>query len=171
MSTSTPTYEGMPGLIAPVRSTAQSEPAREIDKMREVIREHLLGSFVMRNPAERVLSELEEVWSEASHEGWNGYGAAPLHPCAYVFAKMFLNALPSTAPLPDVSADADGEVALDWIFGERKALTVSIGPTGRCTFAWMLGQRTYRGTDWIDDEIPEPIVSALRRLARATTAK
>jgi hypothetical protein len=84
---------------------------------------------------------------------------------------MFLNALPSTAPLPEVSADTDGEVALDWIFGERKALTVSIGRTGRCTYAWMLGQRTNRGTDWIDDEIPAQIVIALGQLVRATTAQ
>ena len=69
------------------------------------------------------------------------------------------------SPKIQSSADADGEIALDWIFGERKALTVSIGPTGRCTFAWMLGQRTYLGIDWIDDEIPETIVSALGQLA------
>jgi hypothetical protein len=82
-----------------------------------------------------------------------------------------MNALPTSAPLPEVSADTEGEVALDWIFGERKALTVSIGPTGRCTFAWVLGQRTNRGTDWIDDGIPEAIVFALGQLARAATAQ
>jgi hypothetical protein len=70
-----------------------------------------------------------------------------------------------------VSADAEGEVALDWVFGERKALTVSIGPTGRCTFAWMLGQKTNQGTDWIDNEIPEEIMSALGKLVRDAAAK
>jgi hypothetical protein len=171
MTTLEATFEGMSGLIAPARSTAQSEPAKEIAKLRERIREHLLASYVMSSPAEKVIAELEDVRAEASHDGWDGYDARPLDPNAYGFAKMFLNALPSTVPLPELSADTDGEVAFNWVFGDRKALTVTVGPTGRCTFAWMLGQRTYRGTDWIDDEIPEEIVSALGKLVRDKAAK
>lgn len=171
MTTMEATFEGMPGLIAPARSTAQSDSAKELERMLEMIREHRLESYVMRNPAERVLTELDDVRSEASNEGWDGYGARPLNPVSYDFAIRFLNALPASAPIPEVSADVDGEVVLDWIFGERKALTMSIGPTGRCTFAWMLGQSTSRGTDWIDDEIPAQITFALGQLARATTTK
>jgi len=162
---------GMPGLIAPARSTAQSLPAKKIEEMREVIREHLLASYVMRNPAEQVLTELDAVRSEASREGWDGYGARPLDPASYDFAIRFLNGLPTTAPLPEVSADSDGEVALDWVFAERKAMTVSIGPTGRCTYAWMLGQSTIRGTDWIEDEIPASIIFALGQLVRDSPAR
>jgi hypothetical protein len=171
MTTSEATFEGMPGLIAPARSTAQSEPAKKIEEILEELRGHLLTSYVMRSPAERVITELEEVRAEASHDGWDGYGARPLDPNAYGFAKVFLNALPSTVPLPELSADTDGEVALDWVFGKRKALTVSISPAGRCSFAWVHGQRTYRGTDWIQDEIPEEILSALGKLVRDKAAK
>jgi hypothetical protein len=171
MSAFATTFEGISGLFAPVRSTAQSDSAKILDKLQKEVREHILNSYVMSSQADKVISELDEVRAEASREGWDGYGARPLDHGAYVFGKMFLNALPSTAPLPEVSADTDGEVALDWIFGERKALTVSIGRTGRCTYAWMLGQRTNRGTDWIDDEIPAQIVIALGQLVRATTAQ
>ncbi|MGA9071994.1 MAG: hypothetical protein WB424_17155 [Terracidiphilus sp.] len=171
MSTMVATFDGMPGLIAPARSTAQSSPAKQIEFMRENIRGELLQSYVMSNAIEKVLAELNEVRAEASCTGWDGYGAHPLNPAAYDFAKRFFNAFPSSTPLPEISADTDGEVALDWIFGERRALTVSIGPTGRCTFAWMLGQKTNRGTDWIDDGIPEAIVFALGQLVRAATPK
>jgi hypothetical protein len=170
MTTMEATFEGVSGLIAPVRSTAQSDPAKELDRMRERIREHLLTSYVISNATERVLTELKEVRLEASLEGWDGYGARPLDPASYDFAVRFLNALPTTAPLPEVSADNEGEVTLDWIFGQRKALTVSIGRTGRCTYAWMFGQSTNRGTDWIDDEIPASIIFALGQLARSTVA-
>jgi hypothetical protein len=114
---------------------------------------------------QKVLNELDEVRSEASSEGWDGYGARPINPDSYDFAARFLKALPASAPLPEVGADNEGEVSLDWLFGERKALTVAIGPTGRCTFAWMNGKSTSRGTDWIKDEIPAPIVFALGHLA------
>ncbi len=146
MTTMEATFEGMPGLIAPSRSTAQSDSAKKLERMLEMIREHRLDSYVMRNPAEQVLNELDEVRSEASCEGWDGYGARPLAPASYAFAIRFLNSLPAAVPIPEVSADTDGEVSLDWIFGNRRALTVSVGPTGRCTYAWMLGQTTHRGT-------------------------
>lgn len=157
----------MPGLMRPLRSTGQSEPARQILSMQEKIRRHLLESYVIAAPTEQVSARLEELWSEASHTGWDGYGAEPVDPLAYIYARFFVNALPSIAPIPEVSADSDGEVALDWVFGNRKALTVSIGPTGRCTFAWMNGQSTYRGTEWMEDEIPASIVFALAQLARS----
>jgi len=154
------------GLISPTRSTAMSEAATRLDAMCEDVRMHLLESFTMRDAAERTLEELEQVQAEASKEGWNGYGAKAVDPDAYRQAKLFLVALPTTAPSPEISADPDGDIAFDWIFGPQKALSVSIGPTGRCTFAWMLGKSTYRGTVWLDDDgIPASIVHALGRLA------
>lgn len=171
MTTTLAPLGSVAGLIAPSKSTAQSEPAKSLSRMREDIRHHLLASYVIGNATGQVLDRLEELRLEASREGWDGYGAKPLNPLAYVFARFFLNALPTTAPIPEVSADSDGEVALDWVFGERMALTVSIGPTGRCTFAWIIGQSTYRGTDWIEDEIPASIVFALGQLARTSNSK
>jgi hypothetical protein len=162
-------FGGMTGMIAPSYSTAQSAPAKEILKMQEETRDHLLESYAISGAAEKVFSALKEVRAEASEEGWDGYGAAPLNPLAYYFAHVFLNALPTTAPAPEVAADPDGEIAFDWLFGERKALSVSIGPTGRCTFAWMLGLSTHRGTEWIEDEIPASIVFALGQLARSAS--
>lgn len=164
MSTMTATLGRMPGLMRPVRSTGQSEPAKRISNMQEEIRKHLLTSYVIAAPTELASARLEEVWLEASQGGWDGYGAKSIDPFAYMYARFFVNALPNTAPIPEVSADSDGEVALDWFFGHRKALTVSIGSTGRCTFAWMNGQSTNRGTDWMEDDIPASILFALDQL-------
>jgi hypothetical protein len=135
--------------------------------MQEKIREHLLTSYTMRDARERLLNDLESLRIESSRQGWDGYGAEPLSIDAYDFAKTFIKALPTMSPVPELNADPDGEVSLDWTFGKRRALTVSIGPTGRCTFAWVNGQRSNRGTDWIEDEIPASIVFALRQLAPA----
>jgi hypothetical protein len=155
------------GLITPTRSTARSESAEVLTHIREEIRRHLLESYTVRHVAESALNELDAIREEARFEGWNGYGAKPLDPEAYQYARLFLEGLPTTAPVPEIGADADGDVALDWLFGPRKALTISIGPSGRCTFAWMRGMRTYRGTEWLDDDgIPAPIAVALSQLAR-----
>ena len=153
------------GLIVPNRSTATSESAQWLEKIYRDIRRHLLGSYTVRGAAEQSLDDLEEVRSEADKFGWNGYGALPLHPDAYENAKLFLEAMPTLAPLPEISADPDGDVALDWVFGPKKALSVSIAANGRCSFAWMRGQRTYRGTEWLDYGVPDKIAQALWELA------
>jgi hypothetical protein len=167
MSTMQATIGPIAGLLAPNRSNAQSDDARRLLELQEEIREHLLTSYTVRADRERLLKDLDELWAETSRPGWDGYGALPMSPDAFDFAKTFIKALPTTAPLPELSADPDGEVSLDWSFGDRRVLSVSIGPTGRCTFAWLLGQRSNRGTDWIEDEIPAPIAFALRELAPA----
>jgi hypothetical protein len=159
------------GLITPNRSNAQSEPARALFQRQEEIREHLLRSYTVSDARERLLDDLDKLCLEALHQGWDGFGAKPVSLDAYDFAKTFILALPTTSPLPELNSDPDGEISLDWYFGKRRALTVSVGPTGRCTYAWLHGQRSNRGTDWIEDEIPASIVFALHQLAPAQTAK
>lgn len=171
MSTMQATIGPIAGLITPNRSNAQSEDARRLLEIQEGIREHLLNSYIVRDARERLLDELDDLCAEASQPGWDGYGARPVNTDACDFAKTFIRALPTTAPLPELSADPDGEVSLDWFFGDRRVLSVSVGPTGRCTFAWLLGQRSTRGTDWIEDEIPASIAFALRQLAPTQMVK
>ncbi|MGD1216428.1 MAG: hypothetical protein ABR861_15715 [Terriglobales bacterium] len=158
------------GLITPNRSTAWGESAVRLADIFEQIRMHLLASYAVRYRVERTLDELDVVRDEASVEGWDGYGAKPMNREAYLQAKRFLESLPTTAPQPEISADPDGDVALDWSFGSRKALSVSINERGRCTFACMRGYSTFRGTDWFDDGIPGSIANALSQLAHDSAA-
>ncbi len=169
MSTAEAIRGGRSGPVFQTRSTAISDTAKLLASMGEELQKHLLDSYTVGHAAERGLDELEEVRKEASREGWDGYGGKPVNPEAYKNARLFLEAIPATAPSPEVSADPDGDIALDWVFGYKKALTISIGPAGRCTFAWMRGQRTYRGTEYLDDDgIPASIAQALWELARDT---
>jgi hypothetical protein len=171
MSTAQATAGSIAGLITPNRSNAQSETARILLHTQEKIREHLLASYTVRDARERLLEELDTLCIEASRQGWDGHDAKPINLDAYEMAKVFIKALPTTAPLPELSADPDGEVSLDWSFGKRRALTVSVGPTGRCSFAWVQGQRSNRGTDWIEDEIPAQIAFALRQVGPTQETK
>ena len=160
-----------PGLMTRSRSTGQSQSARRLSELREEIRKHLLTSLAVSRTTETALSELNNIRAEASHPGWDGYGARPVNFEAFLQARRFLESLPTTAPSPDVSADPDGEVSLDWVFGPRKALTLSIGANGRCSYAWIRGKRTSRGTEWLDDEVPTNILVALAQLVRDTQSR
>jgi hypothetical protein len=152
------------GLLTPAWSKAESSEAQDLGKRQSDVRSALLRSIAVRDTAEHLTSELEDLASEASCRGWDGYDAAAIDPDACEFAMRFIRALPTTGPMPTLNADPDGEVSFEWHFGKRKALSVSIGASGRCTFAWVSGQRSNRGTDWIEHEIPASIVFALRQL-------
>ncbi len=159
-----------PGLITRSRSTGASPSAKRISELREEIRKHLLSSLAVSRTTETALSELNEIRVEAAHAGWDGYDARPVSFDAYLYARRFLESLPTTAPPPEVSADPDGEVSFDWVFGPRRALTLSIGVNGRCSYAWIRGNQKSRGTEWLDDEVPTNIVSALAQLVRDAQA-
>src|SRR5579872_5912201 len=140
---------GGTSLIMRPRSNAASDSADLIRQLSEEIRRHLLTSLVVSRAAECAMTGLRNIRAEAAEQDWNGYGAKALDPDAYANAQRFLEALPTTAPVPEVSADQDGEVALDWDFGHRKALTIRIGPNGRCSYAWLRGKRSAHGTEWL----------------------
>lgn len=154
------------GLISPARSSGRSDSADKLVEFRERIRQHLLDSISVRSSAETALDQLNEVRDEASCLGWDGYGAKPINLASYWKARTFLETMPTTSPFPEVSVATDGDVSLDWFFGSRQALTLSIAGDGRVTFAWVNGHRTYRGTDWFDEGIPASIADAVSQLAR-----
>ncbi|MGB7218158.1 MAG: hypothetical protein WBD07_05070 [Vicinamibacterales bacterium] len=89
---------------------------------------------------------------------WDGYGARPLDRRAYLAALRFLQALPTTTPVPDVSVDPDGEVDVLWYISPTRTLSVSIGPAGRLTYAALFGDTRSYGTEWFVNEIPQAIL-------------
>jgi hypothetical protein len=161
---------GGTGLVTRPRPRGASAEAVRLDQLTEEIRKHLLTSLVVSGITEWATASLKAIRAESSAPDLSGHGAAVLDSDAYLNAQRFLEALPTTAPMPEVSADPDGEVALDWDFGHRKALTVSIGPSGRCSYAWIRGKSSSHGTEWLDDEIPSNILRALDRLVWAANS-
>jgi hypothetical protein len=153
-------------LVAPYRSRGLSLAADTLAALAEESRIHLLSSISVRTPAERGLDSLENARARTALEGWDGYGALPMNAQAYNWAKVFIQALPTSAHVPEVSADPDGEVSIDWFCGQRGTVSVSIGPTGRLSWASLIGHNSVRGTEWIDDGISPEMLSQLAKLAR-----
>jgi hypothetical protein len=108
--------------------------------------------------------DLEALWWETASENWDGYGARALDGAAYKHAKAFLSALPITTPDPDVAADPDGEVSFTWYRDPRRVFSVSIGGSGRVSYAGLFGSSTVHGTEFFDDALPEPVEANLARL-------
>jgi len=129
--------------------------------------DHLKEALSLRRVAESASVELEEVASEAASPNWDGYGAQAVDPRTVQEAKRLLDALPTTTPVPEVSADPDGEVAISWNLDSSWVFSVSVGPSGRLSYAGLFGTSKAYGTEWFLDEIPEAILDNISRLFKA----
>lgn len=157
------------GLLLPLSSSnAISKDALTLDDLIDEAWNDLAKSLSVRKTAESAIRELRRVRQEASVPNWDGYGGRQIDARAYCQAIRFLQALPTTTPVPDVAVDPDGEVDVTWHFGSRNTFTVSIGPTGRLSYSGLYGISQSFGTEWLTtNEIPRTIVENLARLVQA----
>jgi len=153
------------GILFPSIPSAGVSP--DADRLKASIQdtwEDLASSIALRGAVETAIGELWRAREEASSPNWDGYGALPMNAQSFQQALTFLRALPTTTPTPSVSVDPDGEVDLLWHETPTRTLSVSIGPKGRLTYAAMLGGAQSYGTEWLANEIPQPILNNLSRV-------
>jgi hypothetical protein len=93
-------------------------------------------------------------------------GAIPVDQETAASAIDFAYLLPRFAPIPEVSADPDGEIAFDWIEDSGKMFSVSIDRSKRLAYAGWFGENSrVHGTEKLAESLPQEI---LRNLQRAT---
>ena len=112
----------------------------------------------------QTLDDLVEVAIECSVADWDGYGAQPANEIALKRAAQFIKSLPANFPAPEPGAMPDGEISLDWDFGPRQTLTVSIGDQPRLAYAAIAGDDEWSGTASFLDRIPKSILTAIEAI-------
>jgi hypothetical protein len=158
----TTTIMGLPSFSARLFNTGASKDAKRLEDFLA----NVLTSYRRVAPRDSTLADLSRIYSECRAEGWDGYSARPISPEAYHAAVRFILALPAVLPMPDVVPEPDGELSLEWDFGEWRALSLSIGRSGRIAYAALLGKEK-RGTrsEIFDDVISPEILSTIWEVA------
>src|SRR6266496_153381 len=110
------------------------------------------------------IDELAEVYLEAVEPGWDGYGAQPISERVLENAVAFLCRLPQDLPMPEVSADAQGEIHFEWSLNPYRTFSVSISAGGVLSYAGLFGPNRTRGLELPDGGVPQAIVSNIRRV-------
>ena len=90
--------------------------------------------------------ELPQVWSEVSLPDWDGYGALPVERSAFEHAADFVRGLPIGTPMPEVGAEPDGHLTLEWYRAPRRILSLSFAPDGSLHYAALSGPSDHRGS-------------------------
>jgi hypothetical protein len=98
-----------------------------------------------RNPRE-LLDGIAAAASEAAEEDWNGEGGQPVEGSTVAWAEEFAALLPFTLPLPEVSADSDGDLGFEWYFAPDPVVTASVRRDGAVCYAALV--KTSRAQGW-----------------------
>jgi hypothetical protein len=123
------------------------------------------SSVVLEERLQDAFRELAEACQGSYLDSWNGYdGGVPAQSEACGYAMEFLQALPSTVPLPDITIEQDGEIGLDWLLAHRLALSISISGTGKLSYAAIFGPNRAHGIEQFADGLPRAIRDSIVRL-------
>ena len=79
-------------------------------------------------------------------------------------ALAVMRSLPVHIPLPDVIVESDGEIGLDWDFGRRHVLSISVGEGPMLRFAALVNSEPVHGRVPFAGVLPGTISFFLNRL-------
>lgn len=112
------------------------------------------------------LDNLAALKQECAEPGWDGYGAQPVNEETLEQVVAFLRALPENVPVPDLVAEPDGEVSVEWQNGPRRVFSVSVGPHEWLSYAGLLGANRWHGVELFFGTVPPEILRGIARVSR-----
>lgn len=91
-----------------------------------------------------ITASLAEIGRTAAIANWDGLGAEGVSAQTLNQTRQILSALqvllPQTTPPPEVLAEHDSEICIDWTTGSARTISISIGDHGRINFAARFGE-------------------------------
>lgn len=108
---------------------------------------------------------LNDISREASVDNWDGYGAKAVSSLARFEAKRFMELLPTSIPMPEISAVPNGDIALEWLGSKRYMFSISLSGQDKITYAGIFGGNEIHGTEFLGDSIPRIIIESILRAA------
>lgn len=156
---------GYTALYAVRWGTAVSSEADAIRRSASAVIESKERSIALFGAKVPTLSEIRAVANAHSKIGWDGEGAQPISPFAVDVAEELIRALPDEVPMPEIAAEPDGAISLDWIESRARAFSISVGVTGRLAYAWLDGADRGHGVARFDmRSIPRRVLDGIREI-------
>jgi hypothetical protein len=124
-------------------------------------------SFALFGHKAAAISSLYELYIDHGQSNWDGEGAVPTSPAALETAIWFIRVLPDHLPMPEIAAEPDGAISLDWACSRHRVFTLSIGTTDRLAYAWLDGSDRGHGVARFDGErVPQKIIEGIEGATR-----
>ena len=134
-----------------------SETAVFVAEQRQNSFQLLQESNALGLVAKGTLQRLDEIFEECFTVGWDGEQAKPISSEVLQYTKIFLKFLPLGIEAPEISAESDGAITLEWYRSPTRVLSISINPDGWVYYAALIGTSRRHGVDYaligISDEL------------------
>jgi len=147
-------------------SESSSDIAYFVTQQRENSYELLQESNALGLVAKGAFRQLDEIFEECSFGGWDGANAKPISAETLQSAKTFLKSFPLGIEAPEVGAEPDGAITLEWYRSPNKVISISINPDGWMYYAALLGTSKRHGADFslmgVSDDLVEIISQVVR---------
>ncbi len=113
-----------------------------------------------------VLQSLDEVFTDCSTQGWDGYDASCITEASYIEAMKFIESLPLTSslPMPEIVPEPSGEIALEWSKGSQKVFVASFSGKNEIIYAGLFGANKTHGTEYFGESPPSIIIENIMRI-------
>lgn len=129
-------------------SGCASETANFVGQQIEDCLNMLQKSNALGFAAKGTFQQLDEVFQECSSDGWDGERAKPISVEVLRCTKRFLNSFPLGMKAPEVGAEPDGAITLEWYRSPNKVISISINPDGWMYYAALIGASKRHGADY-----------------------
>ena len=144
--------------------SAVSPAAREVRKNACAVVATAERSRALFGDKADAISQLWAMVKAHLEANWDNCDASPTDQTAAQNAVAFLRALPAGIALPEFAPEPDGAISLDWIESRNRLLSISVGTTNRLAYAWLDGADRGHGVAIFDGEVPERVLTEIRKL-------
>ena len=115
------------------------------------------------------LQELRKTFEECSSEGWDGERAKPITKEVLRTAKIFLWSLPLGIESPEISAEPDGAISLEWYRSLSRVISISINPDRCMYYAVVIGIEEDHGRGPALFGVSDKILALIEEVTREIT--
>jgi hypothetical protein len=129
-------------------SDSSSDIADFVGRQRGDCLNMLQESNALGFAAKGTFRQLFEVFKECSSMGWDGEQAKPISVEVLQNAERFLSSFPLGMEAPEVGAEPDGSITLEWYRSPNKVISISINPDGWMYYAALIGTSKRHGADY-----------------------
>ena len=105
-----------------------------------------------------LIAQVHGLADDCAEPDWDGNGASSIDRRALAAVENFIRALPNGIPLPELAAEPDGSISLDWIQSCNRLFSVSVGSTRCLACAWSDGADKGHAVASFDGTIIPPTV-------------
>lgn len=145
MSAVTTGFSDISGYADQGSSGQRVSAARHIDQEIRGVSKYLHESRAFGLIGRGTFQELQKTFEECSSEGWDGWRAKPITKEVLRSAKIFLWSLPLGIESPEIGAEPDGAISLEWYRSPSRVISISINPDRYMYYAVVIGTAENHG--------------------------